>query len=264
MKKGALIARLLVLTGAVLLIAAGVAAYPYVHSRWAGPSSAAATIAPEEHMSPTPPTESADPHGEDATLPTQESSPSPTPASVSTSAPPVTGEPVEPTAEALNTSPPSRILVPSLGIDGPVVPVSEQRTQVNGQTQLSWEVPDYYAAGWHQKSALVGERGNMVLNGHNTSHGEIFRDLYTLQIGDEIVVYSEELSRTYTVTETLILPEAGQPMEVRLANARYVMPTDDERLTLVTCHPYGSLRNRLIVIATPSRPEELLFLPEAQ
>ncbi len=91
----------------------------------------------------------------------------------------------------------------------------------------------------------------MVLNGHNTTNGEIFRDLYTLKPGDEIIVFSEEISRTYAVSETLILPEAGQPLQVRLANASYVMPTGDERLTLVTCHPYGSLRNRLIVIATP-------------
>jgi sortase (surface protein transpeptidase) len=54
------------------------------------------------------------------------------------------------------------------------------------------------------------------------------------------------------VTEVLILPEAGQPLEVRIENAYYVLPTDDERLTLVTCHPYGSLRNRLIVIAHPT------------
>jgi sortase (surface protein transpeptidase) len=57
------------------------------------------------------------------------------------------------------------------------------------------------------------------------------------------------------VSETLILPEAGQPLGVRRENARYVMPTDDERLTLVTCHPYGSLRNRLIVIARPDEPD---------
>ena len=40
-------------------------------------------------------------------------------------------------------------------------------------------------------------------------------------------------------------------MEVRLKNARHILPTEDERLTLVTCHPYGSLQYRLIVIAFP-------------
>jgi LPXTG-site transpeptidase (sortase) family protein len=126
------------------------------------------------------------------------------------------------------------------------------KTEVEGQVQAAWGVPDEYAAGWHDTSAMLGELGNIVLNGHNTNNGEIFRDLYKLGLGDEIIVYSQQVSHTYTVSETLILPEAGQPLEVRLANARHVMPTDDERLTLVTCHPYGSLRNRLIVIAGPS------------
>ena len=93
--------------------------------------------------------------------------------------------------------------------------------------------------------------GNTVLNGHNTTHGEVFRDLYTLQVGDAITIYAGDVPHTYAITETLILPEAGQPLEVRLENARYILPTDDERLTLVTCHPYGSLRYRLIVIARP-------------
>jgi sortase (surface protein transpeptidase) len=37
---------------------------------------------------------------------------------------------------------------------------------------------------------------------------------------------------------------------------------DEECLTLVTCHPYGSLRNRLIVIARPTEREVGLDPPE--
>jgi LPXTG-site transpeptidase (sortase) family protein len=90
---------------------------------------------------------------------------------------------------------------------------------------------------------------------HNTTNGEVFRDLYTLQAGDVITSYAGDIPHAYTVTEVLILPEAGQPLEVRIENARYILPTDDERLTLVTCHPYGSLRYRLIVIAHPQAQE---------
>jgi sortase A len=96
--------------------------------------------------------------------------------------------------------------------------------------------------------------GNTVLNGHNSTNGEIFRDLYKLKVGDVVIPYSQGVSLTYAVSETLILREAGQPLEVRLENARYMKPTDDERLTLVTCHPYGSLRNRLIIIARADKP----------
>jgi len=156
-----------------------------------------------------------------------------------------------PTATALPAIP-DRIVISVIGLDAPVVPVAKTMIEVYGQEQPTWSLPEVRAAGWHETSAPLGVPGNTVLNGHNTSHGEVFRDLYTLKEGDEIVVYADEVAYTYAVTETLILPEAGQPIEVRIENARYIQPTSDERLTLVTCHPYGSLRNRLIVIARPA------------
>ena len=263
MDKSTVIARSLMVIGAIFLVAAGVAAYPYLHSRLAALPPTPATAAPSEVSTPT--SERADgAQGNSATLPDREPLASLSPVTVPTAVPRVGEEAAGRTPEVPITAPPTRIVIPSLGIDGPVIAVAEQRIEVGGQLQVSWEVPNEYAAGWHEKSALMGERGNMVLNGHNTSYGEIFRDLYTLEIGDEIIVHSEELSRTYIVSETLILPEAGQPMEVRLANARYVMPTDDDRLTLVTCHPYGSLRNRLIVIATPFKSGPSVVPQEAQ
>ncbi len=151
---------------------------------------------------------------------------------------------------------PARIVIPAIGVDAPVVPVSAKTTRVGGQEYSIWEVPDTYAAGWHNTSAPPGMPGNTVLNGHNTTHGEVFRDLYRLQTGDSIVVYAGDVPYTYTVSSVLTLPEAGQPIEVRLENARYILPTRDERLTLVTCHPYGSLRYRLIVIAFPDKQQK--------
>jgi sortase A len=148
---------------------------------------------------------------------------------------------------------PARIAIPAIGVDAPVVSVSWKMSEVDGQTHAAWEVPDMDAAGWHETSAPLGVPGNTVLNGHNTTNGEVFRDLYLLAGGETITVYADnDIAFTYTVSETLILPEAGQPLEVRLENAHYILPTEDERLTLVTCHPYGSLRYRLIVIALPS------------
>ena len=41
---------------------------------------------------------------------------------------------------------------------------------------------------------------------------------------------------------------------MRQANARYLLPSQDERVTVVTCHPYGSTRDRLIVTARPVAP----------
>ena len=109
-----------------------------------------------------------------------------------------------------------------------------------------------HAAGWHNTSAPLGETGNTVLSGHNTLYGEVFRDLYQLDVGDLVTLYSGEDSYDFVVSSVLILPEGGESLEVRQENARYIMSTEDERLTLVTCHPYGSLRYRLLVIAVPT------------
>lgn len=112
-----------------------------------------------------------------------------------------------------------------------------------------WVVPDAPYAGWHQGSATLGMPGNTVINGHNWPENGVFRFLHQVQVGDLILLYSGRVSFLYEVQEILFLKEGGQPLEVRQANARYIQPTDDERVTLVTCHPYGSTRYRLIVIA---------------
>jgi LPXTG-site transpeptidase (sortase) family protein len=182
-----------------------------------------------------------------ATLPAEAPTPYqplPTPASV------------EPTAQVPPVGiEPAYMRIPILGLTAPVIPIGLKNITVNGTSALMWDVPDYRAAGWHETSARLGVPGNTVLNGHNTSSGEVFRDLYKIPVGALVMVESENGEEfAYRVKEKYILPEAGQPLEVRLKNALYVQETQDERLTLVTCHPYGSLANRLIVIAVPDLP----------
>jgi LPXTG-site transpeptidase (sortase) family protein len=102
-----------------------------------------------------------------------------------------------------------------------------------------------------------------VLNGHNATGGEVFRNLYTLEAGDPLTIYSELDPYQYVVSATLVLPEAGQPWDLRLRNASLLEPTLDERVTLVTCHPYGSLRNRLVVLAVPTAAVPTAAVPTA-
>jgi sortase A len=116
---------------------------------------------------------------------------------------------------------------------------------------FEWGVPDHRAAGWLNSSAPFGTPGNTVLDGHHNIKGEAFRDLWTLQKGDEIILSAGGQSRAYTVSEVLILPEKNQPLEVRLANAEYIQPTNDERLTMITCWPYESNTHRVVVVAFP-------------
>ena len=240
-----LVAQVLIWGGVLLLIVGSTLAYPYVSSRLAAiPTPTPAISHVQEQLSIT----SASTSATTITPTALTDAPAPSPTwQASTATAGATSLPQPMPTPAL----PTHIVIPAIGVDARVVPTSLDTAKVNGQTQTAWQVPAMYAAGWHETSAPLGNHGNTVLNGHNAANGEVFRDLYRLQVGEPIIVYAGDTPYAYAVSETLTLREAGQSLEARLENARHILPTDDERLTLVTCHPYGSLRYRLIVIARP-------------
>ena len=239
----ALLSWLLVGSGVALLVVGAVLVYPYIRSRLVRLPAPTTTLPPPSPSATVAFLPLIEPPADVAGTSTAVPGPS-TPGSATATTP-------IPPAPTPTPALPMRIVIPEIDVDAPVVTVSLDPAELDGQVRSVWGVPASYAAGWHDTSAPLGVPGNTVLNGHNTTNGEVFRDLYTLAISDVVTVYSNDASYTYEISEILILPEAGQPLEVRLENARYILPTGDERLTLVTCHPYGSLRNRLIVIAHP-------------
>jgi sortase A len=131
--------------------------------------------------------------------------------------------------------------------------VDLEQIEYEGRPFFQWQVPYSREAGWHSDSARLGEAGNIVLNGHHNIYGEVFRYLVDLEIGDEIVLYGEDEAYTYTVQQQVLLPEYGESVEVRLANAAWMEPTTEPRLTLVTCWPYTGNTHRLIVVAVPAQ-----------
>jgi sortase A len=160
-----------------------------------------------------------------------------------TSAP--TATPIPPAQE-----PPTRIVASAIEMDAKVVPMGWEMVDHKGTLTSEWSVPSE-AAGWHMNSALPGHGGNVVLSGHHNIEGKVFRYVVELEPGDEIRLYVNDMLYNYTVTEKYILKEAGMPLKVRQRNAQWITPTDDERLTLVTCWPYEWPGNshRVIVIA---------------
>ncbi|MCX7855573.1 MAG: sortase [Anaerolineae bacterium] len=234
----------LIWIGVLLLMAGGVVAGPHLASGMSllvtsAPSSDIPTPSPSPF--PATPTDTA----------------VPTPAPTVAPSPTVTPTPLPPSPTPTPAVyPPTRIVIPSVGIDASVIPTHWEMREVAGDQQPVWVVPDAPLVGWHETSAPLGWPGNTVLNGHNWPENGPFRFLYKVRPGDPIIVYSGHLVFLYWVDEVLLLPEAGQPLEVRQANARYIQPTDDERVTLITCHPYGSTRFRLIVIARPAEIPE--------
>jgi LPXTG-site transpeptidase (sortase) family protein len=154
----------------------------------------------------------------------------------------------------IDTSPPVRLAISSVNIDSKVVPVGwDMIPRPGGGAQAEWQVADY-AVGHHQGSANPGQPGNVVLSGHVDYKGEVFRNLHLVNKGDQVVVYTERGQYLYVVDHAVIVQEDGASEEQKRANARYMDPTADPTLTMITCFPYGIDDKRLIVIAKPYQP----------
>jgi sortase A len=158
----------------------------------------------------------------------------------------------QPTAVDPADSIPTRIVIPAIKLDAPVETVGWHI--VDGVSQ--WDVPNTFATGWLKTSAVLGQPGNTAVTGHHNVGGEVFRDLVKLKPGDQIMVYAQNQLFSYEVQSRRILPESGQSEEVRRANARWIQPTTDERITLITCWPYTSNTHRLVIVAKPVLPEK--------
>lgn len=171
-------------------------------------------------------------------LPTRRPTASPTPKPTSVFLPPA-------------NSVPTHIQAPTIDLDAPVKVMGWTVVeQADGEQISTWVVPDQ-AAGWHENSARPGQGSSVVLSGHHNLGSEVFRDLIDLQPGDEIILQADSLDYHYRVTDRFILSEQDVSEAQRQQNAQWILPTIDERITLVTCWPYNTNTHRLIVVAKP-------------
>lgn len=97
--------------------------------------------------------------------------------------------------------------------------------------------------GHYPKTPFPGELGNAAIAGHRTTYGEPFRQLDELEVGDPIIV-TDLIGRrfTYLVTDSRIVAPKDS----------WVVATIDPTiatLTLTTCHPEFSAKQRLVVFA---------------
>jgi sortase A len=120
---------------------------------------------------------------------------------------------------------PIRLRIPALAVDAPVV-------QGDGWEQLKKGV------GQHTGTANPGQKGNLVLSGHNDVFGEVFRYLDRLKPGDEIIIYSPQRSYIYIVTGWFLV----EPSQVEV-----LTPSPDATVTLISCYPYLINSHRIIV-----------------
>ena len=146
---------------------------------------------------------------------------------------------------------PARLALGTIDLNTPVVELGWNTAKGKaGQVFSEWDVANF-AAGWHKNSAKPGQGGNIVLSGHNNIRGAVFRELDQLQRGDRAQLYVDDIVYEYAVDEVVIVPEKYASPEQRAQNAQWIRPTNDERLTLVSCWPRDDNTHRIIVVAYP-------------
>jgi sortase A len=96
-------------------------------------------------------------------------------------------------------------------------------------------------AGHYPGTPLPGEDGNVAIAGHRTTYGHPFADLDRLAPGDDILLDTPVGAYRYRVTR--------QPFVVDKADWSPIAAGAGKTLTLSTCHPKRSDRQRLIVQA---------------
>ncbi|MGY1737350.1 class E sortase [Geodermatophilus sp. SYSU D00684] len=167
--------------------------------------------------------------------------------------PPASGVPTVP-AEVPVGEPFAVLHVPRLGEDW-----SRVVLEGTGEDQLS-QGPGHYAG-----TAMPGAPGNVALAGHRVGRGSPFLDLDRLQPGDPVVVEVADGWFTYRVLGDPAQDPNGVPGQqvVTPADVDVIAPVPGAAadaapagsyLTITTCHPRYSARQRLVVHAVLDGP----------
>ncbi len=161
-----------------------------------------------------------------------------TTATTATTAPvaPTTVPPIPPVPEG---DPTARIVIPKIGLDKIVVEGVSLADLKKGP-------------GHYPDSPLPGQEGNAAIAGHRTTYGKPFNRIDELEPGDEITITTVQGEFTYIVKEQLIVsPSAVEVLEDK----------GDNRLTLTSCHPEYTSRQRIVVVSELAPDEIPLVRP---
>jgi len=130
---------------------------------------------------------------------------------------------VTPDLGAAPQLPITRVVLASIGLDTEV----EDAALVPVDGGYTWQVPAF-KAGHAQATAGAGQNGNAVLLGHVTSlhSGNVFADLDRVQVGDTVLVFSDDEQFIYTVDSTRAVPRTDSTV---------LDPTPTPTVSLITC-----------------------------
>ncbi len=154
-------------------------------------------------------------------------------------------------ASATTTGPfvPSRLKVPSLGIDADVEEVGRKADGSMGTPA------DFMNVGWWSEGSKPGEQGNAVFDGHVNNaltKAGVFEHLSQVHKGDYVTVSDAEgHTLVYEVSEVSLYKTDRAPV------ARIFATTGPSQLVLITCdgewlEDSREFDKRLVVVARPA------------
>jgi sortase A len=132
------------------------------------------------------------------------------------------------TGQTPEGDPLTKIVIPAIGVNTVVV-------EGTGASALR------AGAGHYPNTPLPGEEGNVAIAGHRTTYGKPFANLDHLRPGDVIVLETPIGKNVYKVSR--------DPFVVPNTQWDIISQTPGHTLTLTTCHPKGSAKQRLVVKA---------------
>ena len=147
------------------------------------------------------------------------------------------------------TPPDMRIIIPKIGSNVPVVSVPTNNLIARDWDALENDIQDSLRDGvvHYPGTAYPDQIGNVVLTGHSSyfpwdpgRFKDVFALLHQVALKDKIVVFYDQKKYIYQVDEIKVV----MPDKIDVLG-----PTDDSRLTLITCTPIGTNEKRLIVRA---------------
>ncbi len=141
----------------------------------------------------------------------------------------------------------NRIVIPRIKKNVPLVDVPNHKNWQQLEKNIQEGLRDGVVV--HPISHEPGTFGNFFVTGHSSYYAwdpgrfkDVFALLHEMEVGDLVEVYWEGQKYVYKMNEKKVV----SPTETSVLN----QPRDNSILTLMTCTPIGTNKNRLILVGT--------------
>lgn len=125
----------------------------------------------------------------------------------------------------------SRLLIGSINVEGPIVGGTSEATMKKG----FWHYPSSSASFKYGNTVLIGHRYLKV-----PPHKDTFFNLDRVSIGDGIKITTNSGDLEYVVIEKKV---------INVTDTWILGHKDEPTLTLITCHPLWTSKQRLVIIS---------------